>query len=439
MFAVISDSIIFTLGSLTILMVLRIVLRSRPVRRGRAHMIMACVIYIICGMMISRLLVDHVIIKSLATIALSVAIAMYIYDVRIYMSLIAVLAAMLVEAATDAVSLLFLKFCINDINDMTTQDEMTGRYIVMVCYTIIFLLILIVRRLAAKKTDEEANSTEGKYVILFSIYSMLVVIGYIDIFSGLSDDRSRYILCIMVVGLLLMEGLLYMMLNSISEKNRLIRERDRILIQEEGRIEKNRIMYDALESQRRLIHDHKSHMECIRLLIHDGEYDSLRKYIDDLYSSDKLDYNRRFHTNNIYVDEVLNSKYTDISKEAIAFSADIGDMSELWLDSMEVVSLISNLMDNAIEACMADGVRRRFIKISLSADRDRFAMDISNSYTGTVRQTDESIETSKEYEQGLHGVGIGTVRYIVDKYGGDMNISTDNGIFRVQILLRRLQ
>ena len=129
MFATITDALIFILSSLTIIMILRILLRSRTVRRDGIHIFISYVVYIVCGITAAHFFAAHSVIKVLVNIVLSVSIAMYIYEVRFYMSLIAVLVAMLAEAAIDAVALVILKFRINDILAMNPEEEKTGRYI----------------------------------------------------------------------------------------------------------------------------------------------------------------------------------------------------------------------------------------------------------------------------------------------------------------------
>lgn len=56
-------------------------------------------------------------------------------------------------------------------------------------------------------------------------------------------------------------------------------------------------------------------------------------------------------TNNVIVDAVLNTKYQEIRDKGIVFVFKINDLSSLNISDEDVVVIMSNLLNNAIEAC----------------------------------------------------------------------------------------
>ena len=81
-----------------------------------------------------------------------------------------------------------------------------------------------------------------------------------------------------------------------------------------------------------------------------------------------------------------------------------------------MVSLLSNLLDNAIEACgkLESG---RKIWVKLVREKRQFVLSIRNTVSEPVNIQDDGIPTSKE-DKGKHGIGLKNVQMILDKSQG---------------------
>ena len=76
----------------------------------------------------------------------------------------------------------------------------------------------------------------------------------------------------------------------------------------------------------------------------------------DEYFADKLteiliDGREVIDVNNTVLNVVLNQKYRLAKSKDIALYFQVNDLSGLWMKEQDVVILLSNLLDNAIEAC----------------------------------------------------------------------------------------
>ncbi len=104
-------------------------------------------------------------------------------------------------------------------------------------------------------------------------------------------------------------------------------------------------------------------------------------------------------------------------------------------DAFDLNIILGNLLDNAVEALPASG--DRWIVLSLRVDRGVFFLRIVNSYDGMTFQTagpDGPIYRSRKKGEG-HGLGLGIVRRIVDKYHGELQIESTEAIFTVEAIL----
>jgi len=105
------------------------------------------------------------------------------------------------------------------------------------------------------------------------------------------------------------------------------------------------------------------------------------------------------------------------------------------MDPVDVCAIFCNAVDNAIEASkkVQNPAKRRIL---LKADhiKGAVAIKISNYFDGEVVRQGERLLTTKS-DKDFHGIGISSIRYSARKYQGDVDISAQNNLFVMKILL----
>lgn len=109
-------------------------------------------------------------------------------------------------------------------------------------------------------------------------------------------------------------------------------------------------------------------------------------------------------------------------------------MSSMRLDEEETVILLSNLLDNAIHACLkvVKAQQKAVIHVKLVQEGGKLIFSVRNPVTEKVQITDGIVLDS---DGGMHGVGLMNVKTVVDKYGGDFAFSCDEEKFRAVVIL----
>ena len=129
-------------------------------------------------------------------------------------------------------------------------------------------------------------------------------------------------------------------------------------------------------------------------------------------------YNSVSRSGNITLDVIINKYLTECSLKGIEFKFDVRVSNLKCVDDFDLVTILGNLLDNAIESS------EKSIQKSISLETDsRNAYNIiivSNScdYSPTA-QGEELITTKKN--SAIHGIGIKNVQKAVKKYDGDMS------------------
>lgn len=115
----------------------------------------------------------------------------------------------------------------------------------------------------------------------------------------------------------------------------------------------------------------------------------------------------------------------------------LGDASCLAnISTPDVYSLFDNALSNAIEAVSkVQEKEKRVIDMTLNRKGDIVTFDITNYYDGELNVVDGLPKTTKADEAGFHGYGIASIKRIVEKYNGNIDISYKNNIFHLHLYL----
>ncbi|MGX8698605.1 MAG: GHKL domain-containing protein, partial [bacterium] len=115
----------------------------------------------------------------------------------------------------------------------------------------------------------------------------------------------------------------------------------------------------------------------------------------------------------------------------------MGDGKELsFMDEMDIYSLFGNLLDNAIAAVeKLESAEAKLVSMVVERRGDFCLINIMNYYGEPLAFRDGLPETTKREEPGFHGYGLRSIRRIAQKYGGELQISAEDGIFRAMVYL----
>lgn len=189
----------------------------------------------------------------------------------------------------------------------------------------------------------------------------------------------------------------------------------------------NRI-YSELRSFR---HDFKNHLICLRSLLADEKTDEALDYmngIEDMSYTEK----RNYDTGNIIADALLNDKSEKAEKinAHLVFS---GYIPTMGIASVDLCTLLSNAIDNAIDACEKDKTMR-FKKIKINSDfkQGYFFFSVENPIFEQVHiNKNNAIETTKE-NKNIHGFGLANIVKVAEKYHGETKLSATNDTFTLE-------
>ncbi|MDO4198527.1 MAG: GHKL domain-containing protein [Erysipelotrichaceae bacterium] len=130
------------------------------------------------------------------------------------------------------------------------------------------------------------------------------------------------------------------------------------------------------------------------------------------------------------INYVLNIKREEAINKGIDVVLMLNVVSEIKIDDDDLILILSNLLDNAIEHI---GIEKKMI-VEMKDVNEMFMIKITNSIDLPVL-TDKGTFINENREG--HGYGIRTVRMLVEKYDGFINFVQDSDNFTATVLLKR--
>ena len=259
--------------------------------------------------------------------------------------------------------------------------------------------------------------------VLFPIVSaaMLAILFYMSPRDG---DVSLGIVVFAAILMVANIAMVYV-INSIEKATE--QEQDLRLLRQQISIQAEN--YGALKEnysiQRKATHEFERHIQVIRDLLDQKEYEAAQNYVRQLQADRTLKV-FSISSKNPTIDVVLNQKHQFAQENNIKMRVQVNDLSSVSIPSDSLVVLLSNLLDNAIEACLRLDSKREIVCSIL--DEDSIYISIRNT-SAPVTISEGEIPTSKP-DAAEHGYGLPAVKYILEQLNAEYTFTYRDGWFQ---------
>ncbi|MBD5089147.1 MAG: GHKL domain-containing protein [Clostridiales bacterium] len=287
---------------------------------------------------------------------------------------------------------------------------------------------------AARKLLEEEAFAHTWYV--FWILPLLFIglnLSMIPNNPGILDQgrlRQLYIIIsfVLLFLLLLFYVLFYLMASSLNHNDRLRRE-NQFLSMQQARYNSLRT---AIEQTREARHDMHHHLNILQNLATQEKWESLKKYLADVQGS--IPDVELGLCDNTVVDSIAGHFILLYRKHGIPLSFKLDLPCELPVSETDLCSVLSNLLENALEASLRTAHEKRQVKASAHLHSSHMVLlSVENAYDGKIEEKNGVFQSSKRKGDG---VGLQAVCHIAEKNGGYSRFLYDDGIFCANVILR---
>lgn len=305
--------------------------------------------------------------------------------------------------------------------------------VVLLGKVLLYFSVLIIKKKFGEKSTEMLADSEWLKFLFFPIFTIAIIVAMFSGFGYTETTEQIYFLFIIAFGMAGMNILEFYLINDIIEREIKLHENEIFQIQVKNQTEMYRSISENFDGQKRKTHEYKNQIVCIESLLGNRKYQELEKYVKEIYGhlDKELD---AINTNNVIVNAILNTKYQEADAKGIVFVFRVNDLSQIRIKDEDVVTILSNLLNNAIEACeKCDD--KKVIKLKFVNEDEMIIIAVKNTFSHPICYENGEIKSSKISRAEEHGIGIKNIIKTIEKYNGSYIIEDDRNEFYFSIII----
>lgn len=267
------------------------------------------------------------------------------------------------------------------------------------------------------------------------IMTIILIISSLRIISAKDNDIELLTLLLIIflinIVILIIYGVTF---SRISRNNKM--RTDYLLTQQKMELYEDSVLKTGkqIEKMSKIKHDMKNHLINIETLINQKNYGEAERICTELSQNLQKVYTP-INTENILLNAIINVEQDKAENENIFFKIEISDYLNDFSGNSDIISVIGNICDNAIEYLKNQPHEERMMSLKISKVNDYAAIICKNKITDSVLEKNSHLKTSKNDREN-HGKGTNIVREICIKYSGNVSYKEENNEFIATVLLK---
>ncbi len=348
---------------------------------------------------------------------------------KVFVCIGVVVALMAIDVAVPV----FVQSIIGGNMNEIIQDEFLALPMMAVIKVAPYILIKICKLRTSYKiqfVDYNASIPLRIYIMLLivPVGSILLIDFLFSISDVVSDKQNAFILLVvLIVNVIYIQ--LYAKLLELFEMKYETKVLNKQLALYESQYQ---LMESKMKEYRELKHNIKHCLHVIVAKLRSGEIgkiqdSELEQWVDDMVGEVDLNY-----TSSNALNIILNFYYIKAVKRNIKMIISVDLMEVITIDDQTLCIIVGNLLENSLDAY--DKSDNYWIKIQITQQYDNLHLRISNP-CDKILEWEEDIPKTIKNKANQHGIGLKSVKRIVEEKEGFFKISTIESMFVVEIIL----
>lgn len=311
------------------------------------------------------------------------------------------------------------------------QDASVVTYCILLSIIMFSLIVLLRYRFITKKIKISEFLSKFRSINII-ILNLFVFILLIKLLAANDLMKTEIVIQITILGLILIGVNCYFyvfLYKTLNEKKK-------------SEIKKsfNPLINDLMGKVKANEHEYKNHLNTIWSIAQVSEPEDIKGKIKE-YIGNIIDDNEEFSmlldVENTIVKAVLYNKGQRAEKLGVKYTYKINsNLKDISLDNSELTVVLSNLLNNAIEATSM--IKNKEIEVEIYEDSKKYTINVRNYSEGVKAENLSNIFKIGYSTKGEgRGYGLYNVKQIVEKHKGKIQISLDEDIVDMKIIFSR--
>lgn len=295
-------------------------------------------------------------------------------------------------------------------------------------YFVLYIILYAVLFFIMLKHPQEKETKNLDFRILISSIGLIFLVVIISNYVDWTVYSRIYALICCLFGIMLQMGILD--ISVITKKKKMLEQEKNVLenlIKQQSKQQK--ISKETIDIINMKCHDMKNQIEILKHLSSSDQqanFEQIEKAIN-IYGDIAT-------TENETMNIVLTEKSLICNNNQIKFTYMIDGENMAFIKPVDLSFLFGNILDNAIDAQLKEQAENRIIRLNVSRKQQFLCIHMENYCSRKVKFIDGLPLTNKK-DKTVHGYGIKSIKYIVEKYEGSLNFNVEDNLFKVNIII----
>lgn len=396
--------------------------------------------FIICSIVLFSLLsystfvTQHIIFDELCFLVILIIYSIFCFKDNIFNRIFIPLMAFLVNTIITFAFSYSVSFFTGQSHIKLITEPTIYRYLCIVLINLTNLIVFFVIIKFKKHGIRLLKLTDIISFVILPIVVLLIIYAtfYIMVLTKYQSNIIVY-LAVICVCMLAVAAVVWYSVYRISKDNKI--KTELLLIEQKTKLYEENILQTSsqIEKMSRFKHDIKNNLFIINRLIKDNHYKDAQKVCSDI-SGELQGIYTPLNTRNPLLNAVVNVEQEKACVYSIDFSVNVKDEMIDYYTNTDIVSIIGNMCDNAIEYLKDCENSIKQMKLEIDSHNNHYIISCKNRIKNSVLEKNPSLLTNK-IDKGNHGKGIEILKSIAQKYEGELNIFEEEGYFYSTIVL----
>lgn len=299
---------------------------------------------------------------------------------------------------------------------------------ILVTLTVFVFLIRFVSNATAKLLQKPTKAILILGLMPFVYYLFDYITGVYTglLYSGLESvvEFLGFMLCIFYILFIFLYFKQYEEKLEAEHRNRLMKMQQSQSQKEIEAIKRSEYAVSILR------HDMRHFLSNISAYIESGETKKAQSYINEIINTTDKTATQKYCKNEL-VNMILSSHESNIRNNEINFEYSILIPEKLPFSDVDLTSILSNALENSINAVRKIDNAKRYIKLDLRMNDNKLLFEIKNTFANKPTLQDGLPQTDEEG----HGFGTQSIRYVVEKLKGNCQFFINGDLFVLQVII----
>ena len=196
------------------------------------------------------------------------------------------------------------------------------------------------------------------------------------------------------------------------------------------------LMQQSVEQVKTIRHDMKMHLATVKEYSTKNKTNEITNYVSNLLGD--ITQNEIYSdTGNIAFDSIINFKLNQAKEQNITPDIRILIPPAVNIEVADIVTILGNLLDNALDALAK--VEDRVLQLDIEFSKESLFIKVDNTFDGVVKYAKKKEGDTKHIvtrkDGGNHGHGLKNIMRSIEKYNGHMDIAHEGNVFSVTVIL----